>query len=77
MKRNKNTKNYNLFNYSKAIATISDIDGRVVQNVILDTKNHSIELDLNNYANGIYLFKVISDNEQLYIEKFSVIKWKK
>lgn len=72
--KDKITLNYDLGKNLKAIASLIDVDGRIIQLINLDTRDYSYDFDLSNMMNGVYLLKISTDKDQLLIEKFTVIK---
>ena len=65
---------YDLKSYSEARLEIIDAEGRKLKNQTLDTKDYSIEIEINYLVNGIYFLKISSENQIIKVEKFTIIK---
>jgi hypothetical protein len=58
---------------ASAKVTVTDINGKLIQTLIINAGNDNVELDVAGYADGTYLVRVVSDSinrvEKLIVKK--------
>ncbi len=65
---------YQLQAYDNVNLQIVDVDGKVISTVDLDTKKAHANLDVVNFANGIYTIKILARGSLIGCARIVIIK---
>lgn len=72
--KTKMTINYNFQDHLHADIDILDLSGRKIQSSKLTGMNNSYEIDLTEFKNGIYLLRIVTEDGNVGVKKFTVLK---